>query len=180
MQGILFDKSRNIPRNGTTDMRATEIVAEKSNLLKEVLALNGKINGEHWCCLLESVFTDASLYEQRSNSDLISAMTELQSEYANYIVGNSYLPLFVLVVGTIIQIMDVDGNIPPTSNARFLTVTGYSDESILFDNGVEWPNTRVTKLSYMTTILSETSEQYEQLRSYMLLAFGVDIPKEES
>lgn len=160
-------------------MRAKEFITGNSpTVIQEIAALNGKIDVQHWCELLEQAMVSyVNLAEAKSDQSLISAMSDLQQSYETPSVGNMYIPTFIMVIGDMIQVMDINGNIPSVNKARFAKVVGFNDGIIIFDNGLEWPNHRLTNLSFMATILCKTETQYNEFRSYMAMSHGVHLPE---
>ena len=147
-----------------------------------IASLNGQIPHEIWCTLMvEHFFNKDTFLSESLNQNVLAQVQTLQKEScSDLVVRQKYIPIPIILVGSEVKILDVEGNFPPRVPAKFCTLSDISEDKLTFsvDSSriITYPYDRLENLTYMSTIVLDSIEKYELFRTTISLMFDVELP----
>ena len=159
-------------------MRASEF-KNKAAELKAILSLNidRHVSMDVWCTMMEQHTLSGKqfLSESVDKGNLATLHSAEKAFSSTPQTGASYIPVPIFLIGDVVRVYDVHGHCPAISDAKFLPVTAVSKSSVTI-GGIEWPDKRLSALSYMTLILIKDADSYDKLRNWLRLSMDITLP----
>jgi len=169
-------------------MRAEEFIIERvkvryspyftgKNLTEGQMHLN-RINGtvpmNVWLKEIEAALID-NIITEAIDEDFLFKVRSLEKISSIPEVGESYIPIPIIVSGDTVYVQDMTGEYPAAATPRLLPLVEKTENTLTFKLGKEvlrYPQKLKHGSSYATVLLADNAAQYEKIRMLTSLYFN--------
>ena len=141
--------------------------------------INGTLPMRLWMNEVVDILNNGIIAES-IDTDLAFKVKSLEKmTVSDPIVGESYIPIPIVVSADQVYIFDIEGNCPTAVEPKFLTLVGKSPDTLTFDYNKEhlnYPYSLRHSASYSTVLVVDTVETYDKIRTLVELYFGKSLP----
>ena len=115
----------------------------------------------------------------------IDNLKHLKNEFSSpIVVGNNYIPVYIMGFDNKFVISDVEGNSPAVTPARMLTLVNATDYELTFKDEktkkvFKYPDDTLGKNAYSIVIAIDSVNQYEKLCNWLQLKHSIIMPPAE-
>ena len=146
-----------------------------------IAEMNGVVSLDTWCQLMFTHHSSNRMLSETINETTINDINLLRSfSVDNVEVGQSYIPIPFMVIGSEIQLMDIAGNYPakvPASMCELVSVNENEYKFRVGDRVISYPDEKINGKLLMSIVICGSEEVYDQLRMTGILKDWDHLPK---